>query len=839
MTVVHQAIYGDKGGSFALLKTSLTNTELAKRICNATDLLDRPSNGYLTQSVVRGFALNDHYIFIKSFPDNDPLVRKGRVLSHALIVELEDLHQINDLEYLFSFFLSEPDKDPELSSIVINCEHLDSNTIINKMSREAATINGLLDHSSYNNTVVWIGKDGYSSFVSQLWKQLEGSLRASLNLGVGFNPQKIDTNKLNILYVMEDYESRWKSSGFCIIGKEETGLLESLSSFRLAGQNDKCRPLDDLIRIFGIIPSEIEDFLYIETGVNTYKNLSTKTEFNSLIVFCDLITKYSPNPKLAKVEKEKVLKHVTSRIELATADQIIKLKNPNWNGFIDAEKSIGEKITNWTGRSLVLPNVDASMINLVVAAFDSGNSAEWWKRAFTEGLKAKLKNWKSTYAIQLWSWFLTDHDLVMILEDLIPTNSQVESDFINYWKRPDQKLAKNMRSFAKNRKWLSLHGLSTLMLLSPEESIKSQLMIDTNPEFTNALEKMGESISDKEFIKLTIKLGELRLIKISGEKVARVPSLLGGLDAKNIIWRQIWLESIERGMQPYDAIKKPEKILFELLEEVVNGIDIEPELLLMFSKSDYNDLSSFRLRAEVWSRFEEVARSGFIVATTLGCVRLIDDEDINISDLENDIRVCLSNADVITQVIGEPTIKVSTKLLLFKELTALKEKELLILLNAVVFSPIESEDLGKLIFRRHWNKVALAIADKISSRNDLGFALKECHSLLGVFDKLKLSFSGHLSEAISTEEWWYVFSEQCYTKYPKGPADKGLWGRSGGENYDLHTTGTGREIWADIISKMRNKRTDVDANKLLQEMSKDYSNSPELKQLIKTYNNYA
>ncbi len=85
--IVHQAIYGDKLGSYALLKTSLSDTELAKRICNVTDLLDRPSNCHLTQSVFRGFAFNDSYIFIKSSSDNEPLFREESVLYPMLLIE--------------------------------------------------------------------------------------------------------------------------------------------------------------------------------------------------------------------------------------------------------------------------------------------------------------------------------------------------------------------------------------------------------------------------------------------------------------------------------------------------------------------------------------------------------------------------------------------------------------------------------------------------------------------------------------------------------------------------------------------------------------------------------
>ncbi len=835
MTVVHQAIYGDKNGSYALLKTSLVDTELAKRICNATDLLDRPSNGYLTHPVFRGFSLNDYYIFIKSFPDNDPSVRKGRVLSHALIVEQKGLYQINDLEELFSYFLSEPDKDPALNSIVIDAENTESN--INQMSREAAAINGLLDHSSYNNTLVWVGEENYISFVTQLWNQLEENLRATLNIGVGFNPQKIDTQKINILYVLDGYENKWTSSGFCIVGKEEIGMLESMSSFRLAGQRGKSKPLDDLIKIFGIVPDEVEDFGYIETVVSTYENLSTKTEFNSLIVLCDLIAKYSPNPKIAKVEKDRLLKHVMSRIELATASQILKLKNVEWKGFLNAHKSIGEKITKWVEKSLFEPKVYTSMTSLVITAFDPENKAEWWRKSFSEGLKAVLKNWKSTNAIPLWSWFLKDYNLVITLKDLIPVNAHVEMDFVGHWQKPEHELAANIQTFAKERKWLILHGLSTLQLLSPEESIRSQLIIDTDPEYAIALKKMGESIPDKEFIKLTIKISELRLVKIAGGKVSATPSLISQLDVKNIVWRQIWLESIELGMQPYDAIKKPDKVLFELLENLVNGVDIETKLLMMFSESDYNDLSRFKLRAKIWSKLDDVVKSGFIEATTLGCVRLIDDEKINIGDLEDDIRFCLSSVALIKQVISEQAIKVSTKILLFKELPELKENELLILLNTVVFSSEESEDIGKLIFSKHWNKAASTIANKISSRKDLRLALKECQSILGFFEKLRLPFFNNYSEVISEEEWWSAFSEQCYTKYAKGPTDKGLWGRADGENYDLHITGSGREIWMDVIRTIQNKSTDVEVLKLLQEMLKDFPNSNELKQLRKAYIN--
>lgn len=419
--------------------------------------------------------------------------------------------------------------------------------------------------------------------------------------------------------------------------------------------------------------------------------------------------------------------------------------------------------------------------------------------------------------------------------NIIPATTQVEIDLATHWQRPERELSQNIQIFAKDRKWLTLHGLSTLQLHSPEESIKRQLRIDIDQEHSAALDRMGELIHDKEFIQLTVKIGESRLVEIAGAKVTRTPSLLDQLDVKNIFWRQIWLKAIEQENKPWTGIEKPKVVLFALFEEILKGGAVETELILKLSNSDYNDLSDFKQRTKVWHYLSGSAKSGFLNASTLGCVKLLDKKNIHINDLEKEIRDRLIDPMIIRQVIDDQTISISTKIQLFEELPELKENIFLILLDTSHFSSRESKQLGKLILRKRWTKATDVIVRKIAKRRDLKPALTECKSLLGFFDKLMLSFSGYLSESVSAEDWWDAFTEQCYTKYPKGPTNKGLWGRSGGENYDLLATGTGREIWEDAISKIRNGRANVDPQKLLQEILKDYSSSNELNQLKKAY----
>jgi len=629
--IVHQAIYGDKFGSYALLKTSLTDIELAKRICNVTDLIDRPSSGQLTQPVFRGFAFNDSYIFIKTFPDNDPSVRSGRVLSHTLIVEQGDLNQLNDLGKLFSHFLSEPNKNLELHQILLNEINSVSTQIINPISREAAAINGLLDLSDFENTLVWIGKEGYLSFITHVWSQLYGNIRAAVKLGVGFSPQKVDTQYLNILYVQEEYTNKWQTSNYCIVDKTDTGRLESKASFLLAGNKDKAKPLIDLIDTFGIIPGKIEDLAYLEKVVSTYKNLSIIKDIYRLIVFCDLISKYSPDERVAKTEKQRTLLQITSCIANATSKQIIALKNAEWSGFPNAEQLIGNQVAYWVEKNLFNSRTNESITSVIVKAFDPENEVQWWKKAVTDSLKILLENWKPAYAKAIWNWFVVDHALVKTLGNLIPTTIDVESHLVDNWPKPEPELAQEIKSFAKDRKWLTLHGLSVLQLYSPEESISHQLKIDTVPGHTSALQKMGELIDDKDFIQLTVNIGESRLIEISGRKVVNNASLLSRIDVNNAIWKKIWLSSMVQGNQPWKGISKPTTVLFDLFEEMLKGEIIDPQLLSFLSNSDFNDLSDFSQRAEVWKHISGNVKDGFLNGTALGCVKLLDKKSMGLS----------------------------------------------------------------------------------------------------------------------------------------------------------------------------------------------------------------
>lgn len=112
-------------------------------------------------------------------------------------------------------------------------------------------------------------------------------------------------------------------------------------------------------------------------------------------------------------------------------------------------------------------------------------------------------------------------------------------------------------------------------------------------------------------------------------------------------------------------------------------------------------------------------------------------------------------------------------------------------------------------------------------------ALAECYRLLSVFDQGYIKFKGYLDNIIFTEDsWWEAFQEIAYKLYSDGPKDRKIWMEAGGEEYDLLTNGTVKEVWIDALQKLRKGAfKDITEEKLLKKMLKEHPKYEPLKML--------
>ena len=112
-------------------------------------------------------------------------------------------------------------------------------------------------------------------------------------------------------------------------------------------------------------------------------------------------------------------------------------------------------------------------------------------------------------------------------------------------------------------------------------------------------------------------------------------------------------------------------------------------------------------------------------------------------------------------------------------------------------------------------------------------ALNECYLLLDGFTQMYIKYSGLIKDVkITEDQWWSAFAEIAYKLYSGGPKDNKIWLEADGEEYDLLTVGTGKELWIAALNKLRKGGcAGITIKKLLIKMMKDYKRNGELKTL--------
>lgn len=282
MIQIHQAIYGEGGRNkgYSLLNSSFPQSDIPTRLGNSTDLIDRPPDTILIKPIIRGFMRDGYFLLIKSFPDLSIEVRRGRIFSHVLIIEEKDFLKLKDITTLLQYHIEAIEKKAKLSPIQI--QQGDSTLQDNQeiSAQMACAFNALIKHVDYQNTIAWVEEKGYFDWISRLWPFLPTSVKLNALLGVAFNPQKINSDLLNLVYIPSELKGNWANTDFKLIEPSCDETLNSQSANLLAGNQEHSKGLKDLLNDFSLKIEEVDDLPILETLILLHKSLKTSKDLN-------------------------------------------------------------------------------------------------------------------------------------------------------------------------------------------------------------------------------------------------------------------------------------------------------------------------------------------------------------------------------------------------------------------------------------------------------------------------------------------------------------------------------------------------------------------------------
>ena len=290
-------------------------------------------------------------------------------------------------------------------------------------------------------------------------------------------------------------------------------------------------------------------------------------------------------------------------------------------------------------------------------------------------------------------------------------------------------------------------------------------------------------------VKAALALQDAALLQAAGQLAAQDPALLQPARVADPAWRAVWLSAVEAGADPWTVVPAAEAVP-QLLGALMDGESVSDRLLNAAAKSDGADLSGFPRRAMVWEYLPLGIRDRFLERTARSLALSSTDQLVSLEPIiigailrpENLEAIALLGVDRAVDVLEQLADHVTSEAVL-----------------AVTKGPRLPADcssrLGQLVVSRELKEVAKKLAKRAKNRPDLHLAATKASVLLSLGDRVAFMFRVR-GVTPTSDEIQQLAHEFMVKLYNKGPMDRNLWARSGGDPADLPEAPTPRERWS-------------------------------------------
>ena len=834
--IIHQAICGEHNKAWELINTTLEDISLAKKIAFQVDLQDSPPSGLQWLPAIRGFSFGNHFLLVKTYPDNSPDVRNGRVFSHCLIMDKSDLSVISDVSHLLNFFSPEINKAIQLEQItLIEAEQkliiLDDNF----QKRFNKVIQSFLKFSLGVETIIWVGQKYFEIAVCKIWQMLSPQQREKFYFGINFNPAEVVKNKLVFATIPESLESKFTTKGFTIIRKEDSVELTDFADQYLAREENAIRRIESFISAIEAVKPNQKDISVIAKGVTTFENIDEESDIKLLNTLSNIISKYSPNANQGILIKSKLVKRISFLVEKAEDSEIFLLRNFHTDAFKGSQKLISTAIDKWCNNFLLdeKQNQKVNYVSFIRNILEAKQN-NWLVKLINYKLTDFLSKVNETSSKVIWKWVSNDITILQKISYKIENTKHAETCLYETLPILNEDILLEIKLFAIKRKWFRLYA-SILKVQYPFEiAINEQLKVDTEIEHYEGINIIMRDVRPHEIIAVTINNGDKRCINLSGKLCKVDKKILSDLEIENTNWQEVWLASINEGNNIYDGIKKPLQTINGIFDLLISGQSVSEGLLEKIGETDFANVLDYPSRGEIWDRLPAKAKVNFLEKTSSALLNELSKNSTYQVPTDKELSEYIVS-DGISVFLYYNRSNIKSVLPIFNTYAQIPQQ----MIKDYVYNysgkidVVDSVQLGKLVTSRNFSKVAQVIHSKIKHIPNLKYALIECHSLLGLLDRASLVISGIIdNSSISEVEWWSSFSDIAIRLYEEGPLENEIWKQADGHKYDLVTSTTGKESWLKALDKLKiGGCKDITPKKLLKAMINEFPNNLELKTL--------
>lgn len=789
---VEQAVYGEVESGGHGLRGSSCNSSLVASIAPHLDLPDAVPPGVQAWSpFVRGFPYDGHYVVARTFLD--PVSsRGGMVLTHALIVSLEDICQTEGLDVLFERLAASTGAVPsELSALEF------------EMASGAADLPvGLIGAANalaeQQGPVIRLGVAGFDTLVAALWRNFWPSMRRGFAFRLSFSPKELEAQPTpTIVCTPEQLQARWAKHR--VVNPDEQ-TPQSLTAAVLCGQRDPT-PFLDLAGQLGLRAMTIKDLNKLErlhslvTGVDS---------FDDLLKAVRLVDGLSNGPALGTKLKENLILRIAAQVPVASCRQLMLMRNLDLPSFASTKPL-------WSAVELLVSKLDfaqaddADLVALVEASVDSDLGRPPWRAAVTRGLFAAGLEKESGLWNAIWRWSGLSHAAFFTALALLPSDAATEQLLLQAAPRQlDPAKAAAAPSLLLKKGWLTAHGAALAAMMSPREAAEQQLKVDRQPDHTAGLRSALRYATPDDTLMVTLDLKDQRLVEMCADLAVTHPKVLSGIRCRDLTEQKVWACAIWKSNSLWSAPSSPVEARDSVLAHLGKGSGAFAGLIEALARTPLADLTAVPDRAGLWSRLPASHRDLYLGATASRWLKAAVDGNA-VSAPEPELEHAVLSSSNLQFVLEDTSAPLKTRLAIVSALLSFREDAFVgfltpLLRNSLSLSHVDAVQLGTLVASRRWGRAVQYLWDRFADRrNDLAPALQQCTSLLSFYQRWKLGISKP-----SIEDKWRAFEEAACELYPTGPDHEQLWSRAGGKNSDLPgASQNGGARWHSAIRSLR------------------------------------
>lgn len=771
---VEQAVYGEVPGRGHGLRASSTNAPIAAAIASKLDLPDAVPIGVQTWSpFVRGFPIDEHYVLARTFLDSSAS-RGGMVLTHALIISLDDMCEVSSLAMLFGRLA------PSVTDCPGSVATLELNTL-GSSHEPAADLIGTANALTAQELapVVRLSAGGFEHLVDSLWRNLWPALRRTFAFRLSFGPNDMVEQPMPALVCTpEQLQARWTKHR---IVKPDDQTPESEAAGVLCGLRD-LRPILAFAAELGLEVHTLKELIKLE---RLHTLLSGRESFADLLAAVRLTDGLSSQPTLGASIKDKVIGRFTALIPGAGCKQLLLMRNLALPGFANTR-------VLWSAVELLVSNLgfapvdDSDLIEMVAASVDEDLALPSWRAAVTAGLSTAARRDKPAISRAVWRWAEVSQAAFAAAIDFLPADAAVEQRLAE--EVPRKLHVTNQAALFSpllKKRWLTAYGALLASTLSPLDATAQQLKVDKDPDHSAGLRSALRYASPFQALECALTHTDLRLVELCADLAATHPQILSNIRCDDITEQKVWGTAIGKNSSLWNAPSNAICVRDTVLAQLVEGRSVDTGLLKALAQTPLADLSAIPERARLWPSLPPSQREHYLQATATGWLNVAAKGSVVIppeAPLERAIMASLS----LQSVLERSSVTVAARVSIIRALPSFLEEVFIswlsnLLKSVRTLSHTDSEQLGTLVASRRWERAAKNLSDRFADhRPDLMPGLRLCADLLSFYTRWMLGISKP-----SAVEKWNAFEKEARELYPRGPDSDELWSRAGGKNSDL------------------------------------------------------